>query len=112
MHSIFFSEAEVWFCHLGENVGVEQDGKGNEFLRPVIILKKFNEQMFWAVPLTSLQKPKSKYYFSFSFQENKKNTALLSQMRILDVKRLKEKMGIMNERDFFLVKKKIKQLLV
>ena len=34
----FFSEREVWFCAMGENVGYEQDGRGENFLRPVLIL--------------------------------------------------------------------------
>ena len=38
-----FSEREVWFLKIGVNVGYEQDGNGKEYLRPAIILKKFNE---------------------------------------------------------------------
>src|SRR6266566_1019469 len=26
---VFFHEREIWFCHLGANVGFEQDGKGD-----------------------------------------------------------------------------------
>lgn len=37
----FFHEREIWYCALGVNVGFEQDGKGKDFLRPVIGIKKF-----------------------------------------------------------------------
>jgi len=28
----FFHEGEIWFCHLGSNVGTEQDGTGEDFI--------------------------------------------------------------------------------
>ena len=62
MKDIFFREKEVWWCHLGLNVGYEQDGKHEEFKRPVLIFKKFNAETFWALPLTTKNK-KGKYYF-------------------------------------------------
>ena len=37
----FFKEGEIWWCHLGENVGTEMNGKGDFFTRPVLILKKY-----------------------------------------------------------------------
>ena len=48
----FFHEQEVWFCSLGANIGFEQDGRGDDFLRPVLVLKKFNNEIFWALPMT------------------------------------------------------------
>lgn len=53
----FFQEREIWFCHLGVNVGFEQDGNGDDFLRPVIVFRKFNKEVFWAIPLTKHQLP-------------------------------------------------------
>ena len=31
-------EGEVWWCSVGENVGVEINGKHSLFLRPVLVL--------------------------------------------------------------------------
>jgi len=31
---------------LGKNIGYEQDGNGSGFSRPVLVVKKFNNQMF------------------------------------------------------------------
>ena len=39
----FFHKREVWSASVGINVGFEQDGRGEQFLRPVLVLKKFNE---------------------------------------------------------------------
>ena len=42
----FFHEREIWFCYLGTNVGFEQDGSDKDFLRPIVVIKKFNNQIF------------------------------------------------------------------
>lgn len=107
----FFHEREVWFASLGLNVGFEQDGRGDKFLRPVVVIKKFNNEVFWCVPLTK-NKKKGNYYFQFSIDEEQISTAILSQLRLVDSKRLQYKMGDMNTVDFVEIKRKITQLLV
>ncbi|OGG54596.1 hypothetical protein A3C20_01930 [Candidatus Kaiserbacteria bacterium RIFCSPHIGHO2_02_FULL_55_25] len=52
----FFHEREVWWCTLGVNVGVETDGKHASFERPALVVKKFNADMFWGLPLTSRER--------------------------------------------------------
>ena len=108
---VFFHEREVWFTSLGANIGFEQDGKGKEFLRPIIIVKKFNNEILWMVPTTKRNK-KGKYYFTFSYnEEDEHTTAIISQLRLIDSKRLKYKIGIINEEDFVEMKKRIISLL-
>ena len=104
-----FQIRDVLFCSIGENVGFEQDGRGEEFLRPVVVLKKFNKEVFLGVPLTHTDK-KGKYYFSFEL-EGGTSVAIISQVRLFDVKRSKYKMGMINETDFSILKGKIRQLL-
>ena len=106
----FFHEREIWFCHLGENVGYEQDGRGKDFLRPVIILRKFNNEIFWAVPLTRTDK-KSKFYFTFEFHASGSSTAVLSQIRLIDAHRLNYKIGEISQMDFAALNEKLKALL-
>lgn len=106
-----FHEREIWYCYLGENIGFEQDGKGNDFLRPVIVLRKFNNEILWAIPLTSAIK-KSPYYFVISFGENKtKSSAILSQIRLIDAKRLSYTIGEVSKEEFKELKKKLKDLI-
>ena len=105
----FFHEREVWFASVGMNIGFEQDGRGDKFLRPVIVLKKFNNEVLWCIPLTKNQK-KGKYYFSFPLV-GEISTAILSQIRLTDSKRLQYKIGDMRAKDFDEIKEKLKQLL-
>ncbi|MEK7107394.1 MAG: type II toxin-antitoxin system PemK/MazF family toxin [Patescibacteria group bacterium] len=89
---VFFHEREVWFCHLGTNIGFEQDGKGENFGRPVVIFRKFNNEVFWGVPLTTRTKG-GKFYLPVATGDNEPRKAILSQLRLLDAKRLYQKMG-------------------
>lgn len=106
----FFHEKEIWFCYLGLNVGFEQDGRGRDSLRPVLIFKKFNNEFFWGIPLTKSKK-KGIYYFNFSFIDKVNSVALLSQMKPLDGKRLSRKIGDISNEDWEIIKEKIKKLL-
>lgn len=42
----FPKEGEVWMSSLGKNIGYEQNGSGDNFSRPILIIKKFNNHMF------------------------------------------------------------------
>jgi mRNA interferase MazF len=111
IENIFFREKEVWWCHLGLNVGFEQDGKNEEFRRPVLIFKKFNAETFWALPLTSKNK-KGKYCFSFKIIGTEvENTANLSQIKLIDSKRLIDKMGYVEEADYLEIKNRVKRII-
>ncbi len=111
----FFHEREIWHGHLGVNVGFEQDGSGEDFLRPVVILRKFNNEIFWGIPLTKstkkANKKSEKYYFEFSFIPNIKSVAILSQIRLIDDRRLNNKIGEISESDFNSLITKLKVLL-
>ena len=111
----FFHEREIWFCYLGANVGFGQDGQGIDFLRPTVIIRKFNNEIFWAIPLTTSRKKHKenaeRYYFDFSFVPGITSVAILSQIRLIDARRLSYKMGEMSEKDFPELIKKLKALL-
>jgi mRNA interferase MazF len=42
--SIIFKERDVFWVSIGENIGYEQNGKGEIFSRPVVIVKKIFEK--------------------------------------------------------------------
>lgn len=92
-----FSEGEVWWCAIGRNVGVEINGKGKEFVRPVFVLRKLNKRSFMAVPLTS-QEHSGAWYVNFRFK-NMQEYAALSQVRIVSVARLYRRIGRADEMD-------------
>lgn len=97
--SPFFSEKEIWISHVGINVGDEEDGKGREFLRHFLIIKKWNNSMFWAIPLSTKTHKKGIFYYPFKFSK-RSSIAMLSQIKLSDGKRLKRKIGIISKEDF------------
>lgn len=111
----FFHEREIWFCYLGANIGFEQDGQGEDFLRPIVIIRKFNNEIFWAIPLTKSNKRRKgqtdRYYYSFSFLPETISVAILSQMRLIDARRLAYRLGEISEKDLAELTKKLKELL-
>ena len=108
-----FKHRDIFYMKMGQNIGYEQNGKGDNFVRPVIVLKKFNKGMFFGVPL-STQIKEGIFYYQFSFQKNdktSKNIALLSQMKLYSSNRLLNKIGVINQSDFEKVKIKLKVLI-
>lgn len=112
-HNIGYKNRDIFYIKMGQNIGFEQDGKGEDFVRPIIVLKGFNKEIFLGVPLSSKMKD-GKYYYQFEFEKNKiltRNTAILSQVRLFSTKRLLNKIGTINEEDFKRLKNKLKDLI-
>ncbi len=103
------NEGEVYWCSLGENIGFEQNGKGEDFRRPVLILKKFNNSIFWGVPLSTKNKD-NKYYVKVLLKDLEQS-ALISQLRILDTKRLDKKIGYISKIDHIKIILKVVDIL-
>ncbi|MDB5245267.1 MAG: hypothetical protein JWN90_372 [Parcubacteria group bacterium] len=100
---------------MGENIGFEQDGRGAEFLRPMIIIRKFNRDIFWGIPLTHTLKD-SPFYFNFHVNHESgtallKSSAILSQIRLTDAIRLSDRIGYISLDDFSELMKRFKALL-
>lgn len=103
---VFFHNREIWWCSLGENIGFEQDGKGEKFARPILVFKKFNNEIFWALPLSTKIK-KSKFYVSLFASDDIERVAIISQLRLIDSKRLLDKIAFINEDEYEEIKKAI-----
>ncbi len=95
---IFFHEREVWWCSIGVNLGVEADGKHEHFERPVLILRKFNGEMFWGLPLTSKEKV-GPHYLRIQHDRGV-SWVCLSQIRTISTKRILRKIGMVPIEDF------------
>ena len=108
--NIVFQERQIWWCSIGVNVGVETDGKNQKFNRPVLILKKFNHSQFWAIPLTSQVKVENDLYYKINLK-GKVSYLCLSQMRVMDSKRLNNLIFQMDKSIFIGVKTKIVEIL-
>jgi mRNA interferase MazF len=107
--NFYFKERELWWASIGLNIGSEQNGKNENFERPVLILKKFNRSLLLAIPSTSKDKVGANYY---KFEhEGKKYSLILSQARAISSKRLLRKIRKFSEDDFNNTKERIKRLI-
>jgi len=105
-----FRERDIFFISIGQNIGYETYGKGDFFLRPILVLKKLTKETFVGIPLTSKTKSGS-FYFSFSYKKDIVSTAVLSQIRIFDIKRAKYFSGQIKIRDYKNLKTELNKIL-
>ena len=106
----FYHERELWWCSLGVNVGFEQDGTEADFQRPVLIVRGISRDTCYVVPLTTSPK-RHPFRLPIGFVEEKPAAAIISQMRVIDTRRLVNKIGFLDRGAFAVVKKAAKDLL-
>jgi mRNA interferase MazF len=108
-YDFFYHVREVWWCALGLNVGVETDGKHRNFERPVLVIRKFNKEQFWGVPLTSNEKT-GEFYQKIKHEGNT-SWAVLSQIKVLSTKRLLRKIGRISEDEFQTIRARLREFI-
>lgn len=106
----FPQEREVWMASIGKNIGFEQNGSGTNFSRPVLVIKKFNNQMFWCVPLSTKQKGFD-FYYNFTDINRHPVSAILAQMKLVSIKRLQRKLYDIPPEAFKEIKDKLRILI-
>lgn len=93
----FFNENEIWWCSIGENIGIEVNGKSNLFSRPVFIYKKLSRDGFLGIPLTTQEK-NGAWYVGINFRY-RHQWANLAQCRVFGAERLSSRMGVLDDMD-------------
>ena len=106
--SIMFYEREIWWCTLGLNIGSEQDGIGENYERPVVIIKKLSPYTFLCAPLSTKKKLDK---FQALVTTHKAGYALLDQVRTCDSKRLLRKLETMKESEYVEMLEKLDKIL-
>jgi mRNA interferase MazF len=101
----FFSERDIWWCQFGQNIGNEENGKGDNFMRPVVVLKKFNRNICLVAP-TSRQIKENKYYFMIEYN-NQKYSVLISQIRTMDAKRFRKRIARLSKHELNQIKTEV-----
>ncbi len=101
---------EVWMCSLGKNLGFEQNGSGDNFSRPMLVLKKFNNQMFWVLPLSTKQKGYD-FYYNFTDPAGEKVSIILAQLRLMSIKRFQRALYELPKGNFTEVRSRIMGLI-
>lgn len=76
---------DVYWCRVGLNIGNEFDGKNENFVRPVLVIKKFTRTLAFVIPLTT-KMHKGDWYFDIEI-ENRKVQAILNQGKPIDIRR-------------------------
>jgi len=106
---VYFQKGEIWITSIGKNVGDEEDGKHSDYERPVLIVRKFNNNIFFGVPLTTNKNKEGKYYHKLiSFSGS---VLILSQTRLFDAKRLLRFIGKINNDELKEIKLKIGSII-
>ena len=106
---VYFKERDIFWMKIGENIGNEQNGKGDKFQRPVLVVKKYSTQMFLGIPLSTTPKDGS-FFFQFDFIGGR-STALLVQHKLFSSKRCMKKIGKIDESSFKKLKEKLIELI-
>jgi len=93
-----FNERDIWWCSVGINVGYDINGKHHLSERPALIIKKFNSDMFFGLPLTTQQKLyRTRYPI---IVKGKKADVILDQGKTYSADRLNRRERIMSPKDF------------
>ena len=108
--NINFKERDIWWCSIGLNIGHEENGKSQFFSRPVLVVRKFNKNLFFGIPLTTKIK-ENKFYYKISFKDGEQ-CAMLSQLKIFESKRMRSRMGDLSHKQFDGVRKKLAEMIL
>ena len=100
----------VWLIRLGVNVGSELDGKGNEFLRPVIVIRKINDQRFFGIPVSS--KVTEDYFRQKFILLGEQRDAVLSDIRAFDKKRCMRFMTMLDTETIHIITQRISHIFI
>ncbi len=104
-----FKTGDIWWCSVGLNIKSESCGKGLEFQRPVLVLKKLSKENFIGIPL-STQVKKGSWFCAITIH-GKKRYALLYQIRMSHSNCFQRRLAALDEKDLIIIKEKLEALL-
>ncbi|NDK08638.1 hypothetical protein EOM39_05365 [Candidatus Gracilibacteria bacterium] len=106
---MIIKEGEIWWTYLGLNVKNESCGKGDNFRRPVLVLKKLSHDNFIIIPLST----KVKYGSWFANYElnGVLYSALLYQIKMMHRNRFYVNEGKLEREQYIEIKKRLSSLL-
>ncbi len=105
-----YNEREVWWCTLGQNIGNEHNGTGSGYQRPVLIIKGLSRTTCIVAPLTTSAN-KHKYRIPIGDINGRNASIVISQIKVIDTKRLVDKSIHTVEQELFVeIRKRISKL--
>lgn len=105
----FYTVREIWWVRCGVNIGTEQDGKGAWYVRPCVIVRSFGPDACLVVPLTTSVRAHPLRVFVGSV-DGQNARANISQIRVVDTRRLEQKIGFLDDGVFMKLRKNIRNL--
>ncbi len=109
-HPRLYTVRELWWCRFGVNIGTEQDGRGEWFVRPCVILRGFGADACLVAPLTTSTR-EHPLRFYVGYVDGREARANLSQIRVIDTRRLERKIGFLEKDVFANMRKAVRKLL-
>ncbi len=106
---LLFKEGEIWWCSVGKNIGEEVYGKGTEFRRPVVILKKLSHNSCIVIPTTT--RPREGSWYHRLHVVEKDRWVMMNQMRFISANRLWVRESSLSGDQCAELKKSVAQLL-
>jgi mRNA interferase MazF len=103
IQNINIREGEIRWCRVGINIGNEVLGKGEHFIRPVLIMKKFSSDVFLGIPL-STKIHKGTWFYPIKI-DGVEQVLILNQGKLFDRKRLEDKLVEISEDELLLIKR-------
>ncbi len=100
----FYTVREIWWCKLGVNIGTEQDGKGEWYDRPCVVIRGFGPEACLIIPLTTSTREHT-LRVPVGLVEGQEARANLSQIRVVDTRRLTRKVGFLEKGVFLELRK-------
>ncbi len=107
--NINIKEGNIYLISIGKNIKNETYGKGQLFLRPVLVLKKLGHNYFIGIPLTSQEKTGS-YFFKFYYKYHP-SYAMFNQTRTFNANRILKYHGKTDKKTFEDIKEEFKKFL-
>ena len=104
---------DIFWVKIGHNIGSEEYGKGQNFTRPVIIIRKLTSELFIGIPTTSKLR-NNDYFHQFQYHSKKDGdievSAMILQLKVFSIKRITNRIGMINKNDFNKIIKKSQKL--
>jgi mRNA interferase MazF len=104
-----YTVREIWWCRLGVNIGTEQDGRGEWYVRPCVIMRGFGPDACLVAPLTTSAR-QHPLRMPVGMVDGRMARANLSQLRIVDTRRLERKIGFLEKEAFANIRKAVREL--
>lgn len=104
---------EIFWVKIGQNLGSEEYGKGKDFARPVIVVRRLTSDLFIGIPITTTIK-NNDYFHSFTYMNKSRgmieNSAMILQVKTFSIKRVLSKIGTVDKENFDKILDKTKKL--